>query len=404
MKKKTQTPTQQAWKRKAVLFLCSQGVSLFGSSLVQMALIWHVALETSSGIWVTLLTLSATVPQAVVSLFAGVWADRFHRKRMIILADASIALATLALAVCMQSFPDANLLSVIILASAIRSLATGIQTPAVNALLPQLVPEEHLTRFNGLNGSIQSVAQFAAPAAAGAILKLGSIASILYIDVVTAVIGICMLALIRVHKHTVQAGQGEGWFASIGHGIRYVAGQKAVRNALLAFGLFIFFSVPSGFLSVLMIERTFGGEIGFLTINEMAGFLGMVLGGVLLGVWGGFRQQSKTLAAGLHCYAVFSLGVSVTGQFWVFVACMFGMSLAIPAVQSPVMSTLQETVPEDMQGRVFGLLNVMYTGFMPLGMALFGPLADVVRIQLMVIACAVPILLLGIAALRTKAM
>ncbi|MGF7011887.1 MFS family permease [Lachnospiraceae bacterium PF1-22] len=89
---------RQLWKRNAALFITSQGVTLFGSSIVQMAIIWKVALETSSGLWVTLLTLAATIPQTVISLLGGVWADRYPRKRLIIMADGGIAAVTLMLA------------------------------------------------------------------------------------------------------------------------------------------------------------------------------------------------------------------------------------------------------------------------------------------------------------------
>ena len=80
----------QTWRRKTILFIISQAITLFGSSIVQMAIIWQVALETSSGLWVTLLTLSSTIPQTIISFFGGVWADRYPRKRLIILADLAL--------------------------------------------------------------------------------------------------------------------------------------------------------------------------------------------------------------------------------------------------------------------------------------------------------------------------
>ena len=77
------------WRKKSHYYLfLVQAITLFGSSIVQMAIIWQVALETSSGLWVTLLTLSSTIPQTILSFFGGVWADRYSRKRLIILADA----------------------------------------------------------------------------------------------------------------------------------------------------------------------------------------------------------------------------------------------------------------------------------------------------------------------------
>ncbi|MDR2932252.1 MAG: MFS transporter [Oscillospiraceae bacterium] len=386
-----------AWRRNTIRFIVSQAITLFGSSIVQMAIIWQVALETSSGLWVTLLTLAATIPQTVVSLFAGVWADRYPRKRLIILADAGIAVVTLLLAVIYASGVSASILPLLVLASALRALGAGVQTPAVSAVIPQIVPETHLMRYNGINGSMMSIVQFAAPAAAGAILAFGSFHWILLIDVATAVIGILILCSVSVSgKKSLQPENAETFLADMRAGLSYAAGDGLVKRLLLTYGAFIFLSVPSSFLTVLMIERTFGDSYMYLTVNEMAGFAGMVLGGILLGAWGGFRNRKKTLALGLLCFGLFSLAIGFTDTFWLFAVFMFLMSFFIPVVQSSATTVLQEHVPDEKQGRIFGLLGAMYSGFMPLGTAIFGPLADVIQIQWMVIACAVPILCLGL--------
>ena len=149
------------WQRKAVAFLVSQAISLFGSSLVQMAIIWHVTLETSSGAWVTALTLSSLVPQIVISFFGGVWSDKYDRKKLIITADSAIAVATLLLALfLLTGKAGPSELIAIIAVSFIRSVGSGIHGPAVGAVIPDLVPEEQLIRFNGINSSVQSVIQF----------------------------------------------------------------------------------------------------------------------------------------------------------------------------------------------------------------------------------------------------
>ena len=187
------------YRKKAVLFLISQGVTLFGSSLVQFAIVWYLTLQTSSGAWVSALTVAAYVPQFIISFFSGVWADRYSRKRLIILADSIIALATLALALLMPHIGEGTpLLLALVVISAVRSLGAGVQTPAVNAALPQLVPEDKLMKFNGVNATIQSLVQFAAPAAAGAVLSLGTLRATLMIDIVTAVVGIGILCAVAI--------------------------------------------------------------------------------------------------------------------------------------------------------------------------------------------------------------
>lgn len=384
------------WRRNTVLFIISQAITLFGSSIVQMAIIWQVALETSSGLWMTILTLSATVPQTIISFFGGVWADRYPRKRLILLADMGIAVVTLFLALVFLFGKTETILPWLILVSALRSIGTGIQTPAVSAVIPQIVPEEHLIRYNGINGSMMAIVQFASPAVAGAILSIGSFHWTLLLDVATAIVGISILCLVSItQQRTSEQETSKSFFTDMKAGISYAASEKKVKKLLFNYGAFIFLSVPSSFLTVLMIERTFGDSYTFLTVNEMAGFAGMVLSGILLGIWGGFKNRMRTLAFGLLGFGAISLALGFTYRFWLFAVLMFLMSFFIPVVQSSTTTMLQEYVPEEKQGRIFGLLGAMYSGFMPLGTAIFGPLADTIKIQWMVIGCGVLIVCLG---------
>ena len=384
------------WRRRAVLFIISQGITLFGSSIVQMAIIWQVALETSSGFWLTVLTLSSTIPQTILSFFGGVWADRYSRKRLIILADAGIAVVTLVLALIFMFGKTANILPLLVLVSVLRSVGSGIQTPAVSAVIPQIVPEEQLIRYNGINSSMMAIVQFASPAVAGAVLSIGSFHWLLLLDVATALIGIILLSFVTIAKLKKAEQSEQTFFADMKAGISYAAKELVVKRLLLTYGAFIFLSVPSSFLTVLMIERTFGNSYTYLTVNEMAGFAGMVLGGILLGTWGGFKQRTKTLVFGLVCFGTFSLVLGFTYAFWLFAVMMFLMSFFIPVVQTATTTMLQEHVPAEKQGRIFGLLGAMYSGFMPLGTAIFGPLADVLKIQWLVIGCGVSLVILGL--------
>ena len=159
----------------------------------------------------------------VMSLFAGVWADRYDRKRIIIVADAVIAVTTLLLALYMMSGNmGVTVLPAIIIVSAIRSLGSGIQTPAVNAVIPQIVPEDGLIRVNGINGSIQSVVQFVSPIAAGAIMSIGPIYNIMLLDVATAVVGIGILALIKIPKYQpTERTEPTSVFAEMKEGLKF---------------------------------------------------------------------------------------------------------------------------------------------------------------------------------------
>lgn len=186
------------WKNMIIRFLSAQTISLFGSSLVQYAIVWYITLTTSSGVMMTVSTLCGFVPQILISLFAGVWIDRYDRKKMIMLSDTAIALSTLLLAIVFLSgFKNIGLLFAVLV---IRSAGAGIQTPAVNAVIPQIVPKERLMKVNGINSTLTSLMMFMSPAVSGAVLSVASFETTLFIDVATALIGVGITSTVRIKR------------------------------------------------------------------------------------------------------------------------------------------------------------------------------------------------------------
>jgi len=165
---------REAWEKNTIFFLSSQTISLMGSMLVQYAITWYITLETQSGLMMTLSIICGFLPTFFISPFAGVWADRYSRKKLIVLADILIAAATFILAVLFCMGIDSIWL--LFVASAIRSLGAGIQTPSVGAFLPQIVPEDHLTRVNGINSSLQAFVTLLSPMLSGALMSRWTLA------------------------------------------------------------------------------------------------------------------------------------------------------------------------------------------------------------------------------------
>lgn len=381
------------WKSRAVLFLLSQSVSLFGSTLVQMAIVWYVTLETASGGWVAVFTICSYLPQFLISFWGGVWADRYHRKALIIGADAMIAAVTLLLMLFLPYLQGrAFLLPVILAVSTIRSLGSGIQTPAGNAVIPLLVPETQRMRFNGVYAAMQAAIQFAAPAAAGIILSLSSLRISLLTDVVTALLGIGLLAGLRLPPQE-QSRSTATYFSDVKTGLRYALSHRPLVRVLILYGLFIFFAVPGGFLAQLLVSRVFESSYWYLTAAELAGFAGMTAGGLILGAWGGFRRRETTLALGLASFGLLSVGMGLAKRFPLYLALMALYGIAMTIVQTSVTTIIQDQAERAVHGRIFGLMSTLYAGALPLGMAIFGPLADVVPIQVIVVLSGIALLL-----------
>lgn len=378
------------WLRHIVLFLGGQTVTLFGSMLVQYAVMWHIVLETGSGGMMALVAMFGFLPQAIISVFAGVWADRHNRKYLIMGADAAIAASTLVLAVVMMA--GYYELWLIFLTLAIRSAGAGIQTPAVSSFIPQIVPTDKLMRVNGINGAIQSGMMLIAPAAAGALYVAASLVAIFWVDVITAAIGIGMLALIAVPPLArVAAGEHPSYLADLREGVRYVAHHAFVRWFLLLFAIVFVLTVAPSYLTPLMIERSFSTgdtdtDAWLLTFLEIAFSIGMVVGGIVIAVWGGMKNRVAMIIISSLAFGAISIGLGLSPNIWVFYGFMLVCGLAVPFFSTPSMTILQETVEPERQGRVFGFVGIVMALAMPVGMLVFGPLADVVPVEWVLIA------------------
>ena len=387
---------QNHWKRKTILFLISQCITLFGSMIVQMSIIWYVTLKTSSGGWVAAFMICSYLPQFLISFFAGVWADRYGRKKLIILADGVITVATLVMFLVMPMISlDSILLSALLAVSIIRSVGAGIQTPAVNAVIPQLVPEEYLMKYNGLNATVQSIVQFAAPAVAGAVLSIGTFRATLFIDILTALVGIGLLSCVLLPKQEA-SNENVSVFSEIKAGIRYSFSDKLIGKILIVYGLYILLCVPAGFMAALLVSRVYGDVYWYLTAVELVGFAGMALGGVLMGVWGGFKSRIKTFALGLFVLSLMTIGMGISPYFILYLVLMFVYSIALTMIQTATTTIIQEKADSSMQGRVFGLMGAMYSGFLPVGMAIFGPLADVMPLQWIIVGSGIALVLVTV--------
>ena len=388
--------TQNNWKRKTLLFLASQCITLFGSMIVQMSIIWYVTMKTSSGGWVAAFTICSYLPQFLISFFAGVWADRYDRKKLIVLADGVITIATLIMFLVMPMISsDFVLLSALLVISIVRSIGAGVQTPAVNAVIPHLVPAEYLMKYNGINATIQSIVQFIAPAVAGTVLSIGTFRSTLFIDIVTALIGIGLLSCVLLPKQEV-SNENISVFSEIKAGIHYSFSDKMIGKILIVYGLFILLSVPAGFMSALLVSRVYGDVYWYLTAVELVGFAGMALGGVLMGMWGGFKSRVKTFAFGLLILSIMTIGMGISPYFILYLVMMFVYSIALTMIQTATTTIIQENAQESMIGRVFGLMGAMYSGFLPVGMAIFGPLADVLPLQGLMVGSGIALILVTV--------
>jgi DHA3 family macrolide efflux protein-like MFS transporter len=397
-----ESESMPGWKKKVTVFLVGQTITTFGSLLVQYALLWHLTLTTKSGVVLALAAVFGFLPQAIVSIFAGVWADRVNRKLMIIVSDSTIALATLVLAFFMLSGVDD--LWLIVLVMAVRSMGAGSQMPAISALIPQIVPTDKLMRVNGINSSVQSSLLIIGPVAAAGIYSTVSLAAILFVDVVTAVIGLSLLATIAVPTLSRAASDDKpSYFTDLREGLKYIFSHDLVRWVMVIYSIVFLLVVAPSNLSPLMLVRTFGDDVWLLTILELSFGIGMVAGGALMAIFGSKADRLGMMVGTSILFGVLAVVMGFTTNLILFYSLFFLIGLAVPAFSTSSMTLLQETVEPERQGRVFGVVGIVMAVAMPLGMAVLGPLADIVSVEILLIATGAITVLIAVVAVLLPA-
>ena len=387
------------YNKRLNLFLSSQAISLFGSALVQYAIIWYITLTTKSGLMMMLATICSLVPQVVISLFAGVWADNYNKKTLIIIADSMIAFVTLIIAsLFLLGINDIWLLFAVL---GIRSLGSGIQSPCVTAFIPEITPADKLMKANSINTTIQSLMMIVAPAISGLLLANVELEYILFVDIITAAIGIGIFALIKV-KYTKKKQERIEYLKAIKEGLVYVKESSFLSRAMVYLGTFNLLITPLAILTPLMVTRLFGDQPLYLTLNEILFFIGNVLGGIILSSWGGFKNKIKTVGLAGLISGIFTVLIGFSFNLVYYLSFMALLGMTMPFMNTPFITLFQEKVEAEKQGRVFSLVTLLASSVMPLGMLVYGPLADLFKIQYLIIVTGILFLLVSVYLLKDK--
>ena len=380
------------WKKETFLFLSSQIISLFGSSLVQYAIMWYITITTKSGLMMSISIICGFLPIFFLSPFGGVWADRYDRKRLIILSDGLIATATGLLAVLF--FLGYNRIELLFIVSAIRAIGTAVQTPAVSAFLPQFVPTDKLMRINGLNTTIQSAVLFISPMLSGALLTFYKIQYIFLIDVVTAILGISVLSAMKVKSHTDgKIYEKLNYFTDLKEGLFYIRNHIFLVKFFIYFAVLFFLITPVAFLTPLQVTRNFGDEVWRLTFIEVAFSSGMMVGGAILAAKGGFKNRVHTMALSGFIMGICTIVFGFVNQFSVYLGFMTVCGLSLPFFNTPSTVILQEKVEEVYMGKVFGVFGMISSSVMPMAMLVFGPISDYVQIEWLLIVTGIALII-----------
>lgn len=393
---------KQNWKKNTILFLTSQNISLLGSMLVQYAITWYITLKTQSGIMMTISIICGFLPTFFISPFAGVWADRYDRKLLIILSDSLIAVSTFIMAILfIMGYGSIWMLFVV---SAVRAIGEGVQMPSVGAFLPAIVPMDKLTRVNGINSSIQSLVTLVSPMLSGVMLTVAAIEAVFFVDVVTAAVAVSIMILflhVPAHGKALQ-DQKLNYLGDMYEGIKYIKNHNFIKTLFIFCAVYFILIAPLAFLTPLQVARSFGNDVWRLTIIEVVYALGMMLGGLIMASWGGLKNKLHTMVLSTFVIAVSTFALGLIHVFWIYTFMMGIIGLVLPVFNTPFTVLLQQKVEADFLGRVFGVFTMISSSIMPLAMIGYGPAADFIKIEWLLLVTGLLMLVQSFVMLKNK--
>lgn len=377
-----------------------QAFSLLGSQLVQFALIWWLTQTTGSARVLATASLVGLLPQVVLGPIIGALVDRWNRRVIMILADSTIALATLGLAFLFWTGQEQ--IWQVYLLMFVRATAGGFHWPAMQASTSLMVPKEHLARVQGLNQMLQGGMNIVSAPLGALLLGWLPIQGVLFIDIGTAMLAILPLFFIRVPQPKLdlssqRAGGSSVWQEFL-TGLRYAFSWPGLVIIGAMAALINFLMTPAFAMLPLLVTGHFDGQAIQLAGLESTMGIGVILGGITLSIWGGFRRRIVTSIAGLFVIALGSLlvGLAPANAYYLAVAAMFVIGFSLPMINGPVLAIIQGVVDPEMQGRIFTLINSAATAMAPLSLIIAGPMADKFGVQMWFVVSGIATALMGV--------
>lgn len=349
---------KEHWKKKFLFIWVGQFVSLISSSAVNFAIIIWLSMEHGSAEVLAYGAIAAMLPGAVIGPFAGVYIDRWDRKKTMMLADAFVAICTLVMSI--SFFLGYEGLLLIYLMLALRSVGSAFHMPAMQAAIPMIAPEKELLRIAGINQTIQSISSIAGPALGALAISLLSIGNVLLLDIGGAVIAIASLLFVHIPNPVItdkaKASVAQVW-TDLRGGLREIVNNRGLLWLFLFSTVVTFCIMPIAVLFPLLTLHHFHGGKWEMSIIEMMWGVGMLIGGGLIGI---FKPSfSKILL--INCtYVLLGVSLALSGYlpahaFYVFVGLTIVGGVAAAVYNACFMTVLQEEVRPELMGRVFSL-------------------------------------------------
>jgi MFS family permease len=361
-------------------------ISQLGDKIYAIALMWWILQKTNDPAAMGLFMLVSVLPGILTGLFSGALTDRWNRKTILILTD--VLRGVLVSAASLLALADALEVWHVFAAGFLLSVVTAFFDPAIQAVIPEIVPEEQLKKANGMSQTVGGFCTVLGPMLGAVATGAFGLGWVFMANGISYFLSALMTCFIRTARKPKETGNKADILREIREGIRFILGSKRITFILKIIALAHLF-MGSLTVSLPLLALSVGNRgVGTLGALEMMMGLGLVLGSLAVIFKGKAVQTAKSLilmlmAAGLSFLAIGTLQFFNVHALWVYMCVMTAIGAVVAGASVFWQTLLQTNTPGFMTGRVFGISTLTANISLPLANALFGILLGFGPISLM---------------------
>ncbi len=365
------------WKKNFFTIWIGQAISQLSSSVLQFAIVWYLTDQTGSAMVLSIAMMMGFLPQGILGPFIGVFIDRYSRKWIMVISDLFIAVASLIMVIAgLLGNLSTGLILVVLL---FRSIGAAFHTPCLQAVTPQIVPADQLTKCSGYSQALESVAQTLSPVIAAVLYQSWSLNGIIFLDVIGALIAVFTLILTTIPKVHQDENRGKvRVWGEAKEGFQILREKKGMLGLVLIGSLYTLALMPTSALFPLMSMSYFNGTSTNASIVEVVFSVGLLFGSIVLSKWGGTKNRVYTIIGSflLMSFSLFISGLLPTSGFYAFVVCAWLMGVSGPFYWGMYTPLLQSNFEAKYLGRVLSLSSSIRLITGPIGLSLSGVFAE----------------------------
>lgn len=376
---------QKNWKTKYLFIIAGQSLSLIGSTAVQFSVIWWLSTTLGSPIILAFASIAAYIPNILLGSFVGVWLDRLNKKYVIIAADVFTGVISVIFALTFYLGTPTVWMTLFFLG--LRAIGGVFQSPAIQAVVPSIVPKDQLIQANAWDQFLQSGALMIGPVLGAVMYAALPLPIILFSDLAGAVIASISLMPVKIPYIVRVDDNPMGFVREWKEGLQIFLMDKRLFVLTLSAAICMIFFMPITAFYPLMTSDYFQGTACEASSVELLYSAGMMSGTFVINRFGNKLQYNAICVAFIGLFGLGSTTL-ISGflpksdeAFWIFAFMCFGMGISAVFYNIPYIAYIQETIPSIYHGRAFSLLNSIISLTMPLGLLVAGPLSEIKGIQ-----------------------